>query len=350
MKSIKNCVFKMDRLCHGLEQKCNSHSCDVCGKLYCVDCDIIGWYCDKCEKNICESCENIRKCNVCENELCNFCEEKCKCETNISRTSSRHLNDKTKPICDKECFDDLTRCCDCEEVYCMGHDYTGYCSRCDKSYCTDCREIEYCGDGEKCKDESLCENCYADSPMFICHHDCSSRYCTDCKYVMVCDLCRKGQCEDCVIDDKVTDKIYCCNYCDRNLCTICIPLQICGDCDDIVCSDCVKYCNEKCDGNQVHCKSCIPKRTTKLRSECRDSDVGLCDGKNKTCENIHCEMCSIYCKICKRTLCIDCHDGIFDGNDICKGCKSYLFLYKMNDLYKKLSNELVYIITNLIKV
>lgn len=127
----------MDRLCHSLEQKCNSHSCDVCGKLYCMDCDRIGWYCDKCEKNVCESCENIRKCSVCKNELCNFCEEICECETYISRTSSRdHLvfysDNKTKLICDKECFDDLIRCDDCEEVYCMGHDFTGYCSRCDK--------------------------------------------------------------------------------------------------------------------------------------------------------------------------------------------------------------------------
>lgn len=108
--------------------------------VMCFNCDITGWFCNKCEKNVCKSCENIHFCNIYETELCNFCEKVCDCEKNISRTSSRNINNKSKEICDKECFENLINCGDCNKIYCMHHDYTSYCNECDKYYCTDCRD------------------------------------------------------------------------------------------------------------------------------------------------------------------------------------------------------------------
>lgn len=181
--------------------------------------------------------------------------------------------------------------------------------------------------GENCDGLQLCDNCN-DNTFNMCE-DCDGVFCIDCTYVRICELCSTGQCEDCAKDD--TGKfVYFCECCEQDICTECIPEKICEECDNIVCNNCVDYCNAKCVDNKIHCKPC--------------SNVFKFD--NKICKNINCKICTIYCKVYDRNLCIDCHNK----DDICKLCKSYFILYKMNNLYRNLPNEIVYDIVNLIKI
>ena len=280
---------------------CNTKTCVVCNNNYCNDCDVTGYFCEKCEMNVCELCNNSRQCIYCNKELCKTCNELCICEEEYMKSFMKNC------------------CGDCNNIFGMEQSLYNvkFCKNCDDSYCIDCRDFFQC---DKCKND-YCNNCeenvtYCDS--------CFTFNCVECVPTIECSVCEYNECGKCYESE---NKIKFCNFCQKYFCIDCMTFSKCSDCDDLYCNRCIKSCF--C--NKIHC---LKFNCFKKTNFCEECDILICE-----------ENCKKNCKVCCRVLCNNCKKEV-SCNDYCIKCKSLLVIVKENILHEKLPNELLFCILN----
>ena len=144
---------------------------------------------------------NSSECNRC--AKCNVMEEEPKVEMYDHTSQDYGVQYRTCSVCTKH---HCEGCCIQDD----GSNYVYFCTKCERTYCSDCSEQYVC---ERC-DKAYCVQCKTD--MECSGSDCDVELCGHCR--LVCLKCKKSHCNFCINED--TNRCIICDRDDRH-CSAC---------------------------------------------------------------------------------------------------------------------------------